>query len=308
MIKTPLLAADLFDVQNDFTKVPYPVYASVKIDGIRAFTSPQGLLSRSRKPIGNAYIRRRLRSLDFYVDGELVAVDSNGNPKTYRETSSAVRSADGEPEFKFMVFDYVYAPDANDYYYRNVALSQLCASAPEDFIVHVAQTVLKSAEEAEAYYKLRLHQGHEGIMLRGIHSPYKFGRSTLNEFFLTKVKPSEIDTAVVIGFVEGTENTNPTFLDEAGKTKRSTDAAGLIPNGMLGAFEVSHPKFGTFNIGGGPGLTHLLRKLYWDKRANLLGNIVQFKYDRAETSGYGKPRSPQFLQLLGTKAHKDLLP
>lgn len=308
MIHTPLLAADLFDVQNDFTKVPYPVYASVKIDGIRAFTSPQGLLSRSRKLIPNEHIRRRLRSLDFYVDGELVAVDSNGKPKTFRETTSAVRSVDGEPEFKFMVFDYVYAPDANDYYYRNVALSQLCAAAPEDFIVHVPQTVLKNANEAIGFYATMLGFGHEGIMLRGIHSPYKFGRSTLNEFLLTKVKPSETDTATVVGFEEGTENTNPAFLDETGKTKRSTDAAGLIPNGMLGAFEVSHPKFGTFSIGNGPGLTHLLRRIYWDKRGALLGNIVQFKYDRSETSGYGKPRTPQFLQLLGKKAHKDLLP
>lgn len=308
MIHTPLLAADLFDVDNDFTKVPYPVYASVKIDGIRAFTSPQGLLSRSRKQIPNDHIRRRLRSLDFYIDGELVAVDSNGKPKTFRETTSAVRSRDGDPDFKFMVFDYVYAPDANDYYYRNVALSQLCAAAPEDFIVHVQQTVLKNADDAQTYYESQLASGHEGIMLRGVHAPYKSGRSTLKEFLLTKVKPSETDTAMVIDFVEGTANTNPTFLDETGKTKRSTDAAGLIPNGMLGAFVVSHPKFGTFNVGNGPGLTHLLRQLYWKKRDSLVGNTLQFKYDRAETSGYGKPRTPQFLQLLGTKAHKDLLP
>lgn len=307
MIHTPLLAADLFDVQNDFTKVPYPVYASVKIDGIRAFTSPQGLLSRSRKLIPNEHIRRQLRSLDFYVDGELVAVDSNGKPKTFRETTSAVRSSDGEPEFKFMVFDYVYAPDADDYYYRNLALHQLAAVAPHE-VIHVHQTMIRDAEEAQRYYNIQLSVGHEGIMLRGINSPYKFGRSTLKEFFLTKVKPSETDTATVIGFIEGTENTNPAFLDETGKTKRSTDAAGLIPNGMLGAFEVSHPKFGTFSIGNGPGLTHLLRRIYWDKRGALLGNIVQFKYDRSETSGYGKPRTPQFLQLLGTKAHKDLLP
>ena len=57
-----------------------------------------------------------------------------------------------------------------------------------------------------------LDDGYEGLMLRAPDGPYKFGRSTVKENTLLKVKNFLDDEAEVIGFKEQTTNTNVNLI------------------------------------------------------------------------------------------------
>lgn len=293
-----LLAADLFKHQGrDFrTNITYPLMGSVKFDGIRAFTTPQGLKSRERKLIRNHYIQSCLAGLDNNIDGELIAIDANGNDLPYRDTSSAVMSYEGEPKFRYRVFDYFNIP-RDPYRIRYGHLELAVATNP--FVEVVEQHYLAAPNLLALFLEHQLSKGREGVMIRDPNAPYKFGRSTMNEFFLVKVKPRETDVATIIGAKEMMENTNEATVSDNGYIKRSKAAEGMVPKNTLGALTVTHKTFGEFEIGGGTYLTAIRRKLLWDNRQHLPGLQVRFTYDNAKTSGYEKPRSPQVESLLG---------
>lgn len=294
-----LLSADLFKTQGqDFqTNVPYPLYGSVKYDGIRAFTSPQGLLSRERKPIRNYYINAILRSLDYNIDGELLAVDHDGNDLSYRDTSSAVMSYDGEPRFRFRVFDY-FTVHTDSYHSRYEMLKLACSTYPKH-IELVEQTLIRNSDELKRFYESAIRQGKEGVMVRRLDAPYKFGRSTLNEFYLVKLKRRDHDLATIVGTKELMINENEAKLSPNGFIRRSKARDGLVPGGTLGTLIVTHPVFGEFEIGGGTYLTAIRRALLWSIRDRLPGLQVRFTHDNNKTSGYDKPRSPQLETILG---------
>ncbi len=291
MITRCMLAADLADVGNDFTKVPYPVMASFKIDGIRCHIGNNCALSRTNKPIQNAFIQRQLRMLDTGLDGELVVMDGN-KPAPYNLTESAVMSRDGEPDFSFKVFDY-YSHEPFYLRWDHIAPALLSNHYAEHWPHHEVRNIddLRNFEQTAVDY------GYEGVMLRDSYGAYKQGRSTLKEFGLVKVKRWETSVAQIAGLTELLANKNKAFYNERGLMERSSVQMGMVPMNTLGAFEVIHPTFGEFAIGGGPGLTDGWRKQYWDQRSSLVGKYLKFKYQHGPTSGYNKPRSPQFLGL-----------
>jgi len=91
-----------------------------------------------------------------------------------------------------------------------------------------------------------------------------------------KRKPFVDDEALVVGFVEKEHNDNPLEYNERGLAFRSSSKDGKRPAGVLGALVVSHPKFGTFNIG--TGFTDKDRNEIWWNREMYLNKLVTFKY------------------------------
>src|SRR5437899_138139 len=91
-------------------------------------------------------------------------------------------------------------------------------------------------------------RGFEGVMLRKPDGPYKFGRSTVREGYLMKVKRFTQEEAVVVGYEEQETNLNEATKDALGHTKRSSHKAGKRPAGVLGALRVSNGH-GEFSIG-----------------------------------------------------------
>lgn len=291
-----MLSADLADWNMDLTKVPYPIYSSPKVDGIRCVIQNGRAMSRSGKRIPNDYVNDVLSIHDNNLDGELVVWDISTNRSApYHITESQIMSKWTIPNFKYLVFDYV---QPGLYLSRLAALTLYCHSQPVTSVVQLLdQTMCHNADELRQTYERQLSHGWEGTMLRRHDRDYKHGRSTLNEFGLVKLKPWVTDEARIQGFIEELENTNELTKDSLGYADRSTNKAGMVPKGRLGSFVVSHPTFGEFNIGGGPGLTHELRAEYWRIRDTLINIRVKFKHLSGPTSGYSKPRSPQFLGL-----------
>lgn len=268
----PMLAGEA-----DVAKLAYPVYASPKLDGIRFVVKDGKLLTRSLKEVPNRHTFNRYSDPLFEgLDGEMIL----GNPTAddcYRQTNSAVMSRDGEPEIDLYVFD-LHDTDRT-YFDRYELLRHGIADLRTDYprIRLLEQKHIKCADDLLAYEAELLEQGHEGVIVRGMGSPYKFGRSTAKEGYLLKLKQFKDSEAIIVGFEVQMHNANEAKVNELGHTERSTDAAGLVPMGTLGALVCKdvetqiHFKIGT-------GFTAAQRQEIWDRRPQLEGQLVKYKY------------------------------
>jgi len=145
-----------------------------------------------------------------------------------------------------------------------------------DFCYKVSFEECHHVWEIEAEEAGILNEGYEGIMLRGLNTFYKFGRSTLREQCLLKRKPFKDDEALVVGFIEKEHNDNPIEYNERGLAQRSSAKEGKRLANTLGALRVQHSTFGQFNVG--TGFTDEQRKDIWENKEKFLNRLVTFKY------------------------------
>lgn len=282
----PMLAATIEDV-ND---LKFPLYGSPKLDGIRCLIHNGEGLTRKLKPIPNKYIKSVLKQysdvLDNY-DGELLVGDN------FQETTSAVMSFEGTPKFTYHIFDYI---DTKESYARRFLLLR---NPKLDFIKFVEQKPIITLEQLQEYEKLCLINGYEGVILRRADGldRYKFGRSTINEAYLLKLKRFKDDEATIIGFEERLHNSNTLEKDNLGHAKRSSKKDGMVLANTLGAFLVKSKKFGEFSIGS--GMNDEQRLEIFNNKEKYIGKTIKFKYQ--ECGIKDKPRFPVFLGF----RHKD---
>lgn len=286
-IKKPLLA-----INFDQKKAKFPYILTPKIDGIRFLMVDGVAVSRTFKPIRNTHIQKLLQEyLPDGVDGEI----TSGN--TFQETTSAVMTIEGEPTFKIWVFDYL-DPESDKIapYYRRIADIQDKLDFHNNtypFAIEVLYgTHIDNMEELLDFEAFYLHRGFEGVMLRDPNGTYKFGRSTVNNNILLKVKRFVDDEAVLVGIVEKMHNLNPAEEDNFGNTKRSSSMEGLVPAGTMGALIVD--KNGSrFSIG--TGFDDKTRQEIWDNRVSLLAENPLVKYKFFEVGVKDLPRHPVFI-------------
>jgi DNA ligase-1 len=292
MIEKPMLAGKCSDINN----LKYPVLATPKLDGIRCLIIQQGgqkvAVSRNFKPIPNEHVRERLeRICPVGFDGELVVPEG-----TFQQTSSAIMSRDGEPDFEYQVFDWLSTSPTCGYDIRVTRLEDLFGKSlsPSDPVRLVLPDRMSTPEELEEYEQHVLSLGFEGVMVRDPYGPYKFGRSTEKEGWLLKIKRFSDSEAVIVGIEEKMHNANEAKLDELGRTKRSSHKANLTPMDTLGSLTVVDIHSGVrFNIGS--GFDDETRKTLWNCREFLRGMIVKYKYQ--PTGVKEAPRFPIYLGL-----------
>lgn len=284
----PMLAGKL----EDFAGLQFPVIASPKLDGIRCIILDGKAVTRTLKPIPNAYVRACLeqdRSLDG-CDGELLLPDMT---EPFSDVSSAIMSHDGEPEFTFAVFDWVNAPGLH---FRE-RLSRLAAMRfPEaGFVQMVEQIEVPRLDSLMALHDAHLRRGFEGTMVRRPDSPYKQGRSTEREGYLLKMKKFEDEEAIVIGFVEEMHNTNAQTRNAVGQAERSTAKAGLKGKSTLGALKLRFDDGTEFECG--TGFTAAQRVEIWREPERFIRQRAKIKHQPppgGRPAGV-KPRIPVFL-------------
>jgi DNA ligase-1 len=274
----PMLAASC----DDLDQLRYPLLATPKIDGIRCLIIDGVAMSRSLKPIPNAYIQSVLGKPEFNgLDGELLVGSS------FQDATSGIMSAGGEPDFRYYVFDKW--DDLAGYEERVAELDCYPACAR---ITQLIPVELRDRAELDTYSAEMLADGHEGIMVRLPDGLYKNGRATFREGYLTKIKPFEDADATVVGFAERMHNSNAATTNALGRTERSSHQANLVPMRTLGALIVTSPLWKeTFNIG--TGFTDAQRSAVWESRESLIGRTVKFKYQAIGTKD--APRIPVFL-------------
>lgn len=291
----PMLAGK---VPADLSQLNFPLYVSPKIDGVRCTIIDGQPLSRKLKVIPNRFVQDTLslgRTING-LDGELVVGPPTGMDLMQR-TISGVMSLDGEPDFTFWVFDLVRlggaprvaSPGFEDRYAEMVKKVQRCAHTRIRFVPHVR---VNNLEELMHFETEAVSNGYEGIMLRGVRSPYKFGRSTTREQWLLKFKRWEDAEARIVGFEEKMHNTNEAKKNALGHTERSTKKEGMVPAGTLGNLLCEDVKTSQV-LSIGSGLTDAMRAEIWANREAYLGKIVTYKHF-AVTGVKDAPRFPIF--------------
>lgn len=282
-ITKPMLAGTF---EADKARFPYCV--TPKIDGIRFLMVDGVAMSRSFKPIRNAHVQRMLaRTLPDGVDGELTSGD------TFQSSSSAIMSADGTPDFLCWIFDYVdpEVPEIAPYKNRiwDWRLQEL--SKDNDWITILTPELARDEAELKTLEAAYLESGFEGAMVRDPEGTYKFGRSTVKENTLLKVKRFLDDEAVVVDILEKQHNQNEVDYDAFGNIKRSTCQDGMVGAGTAGTLVVRNEEGVEFGIG--TGLDDAMRAEIWNNRSRYIGSMVKYKY--FPVSIKEKPRHPVFL-------------
>ena len=297
-ITKPMLAASLENIDS----IKFPVYVTPKLDGIRCLKIDGNIVSRTFKPIRNAELAAAVKDLlPDGSDGELIMGG------TFQNTTSMVMSADktiGNEKAYFYWFDYVLDDNKKTYLERIDDMKKFVEEHPEILtaspvkIVPLIPTEINTAEELVQYESEVLEKGFEGVMLRTSHGPYKFGRSTLKEGSLVKMKKFDDDDAIVIGFISSSSRRMLPTKDEFGYAKRSSHKDGKIDQDTLGSLIVVWRET-EFSIGS--GFTAEQRKEFWDQRNNLIGKLVKFKYFAT-----GMKEAPRFPIFLGFRHPDDM--
>lgn len=284
----PMLACkDLKDY--DQLEGRYPLLASPKLDGIRAITYGGELVSRRLKRLPNEHMQRRFDYLPSGLDGEVIVGDPC-SPTCFNTTTSGVMSKGGEPDVTFYLFDRIDV--TYGFEHRQKLIEQWHEKYAYDDVKIVHQSLIHNKDQLISFEWAMLEQGYEGVMLRSLDGKYKFGRSTLREGGLMKLKRFEDSEARILGTVELMHNNNEQTTDKLGRSKRSSHKANMEPGDTLGALSVVDIHTGVkFELGS--GYTAELRKQLWIDKEDIVGKIVKYKYFPIGVKD--KPRHPTFL-------------
>jgi DNA ligase 1 len=277
----------LLSGKADLTQIKYPVLATPKLDGIRCVIHEGEAKSRNLKPIPNVHIRKTLAGL-ISLDGELMV---NGD---FNVVQGDVMRESGTPDFTYNVFDEFTNPD-HPYSARIGALRT--TPLPSEIKI-ISPLLINNETELLQQLDTYLDQGYEGLMFRAPDGKYKFGRSTVNEGILLKVKKFLDDEAELIGITEKMTNHNPKVKDKLGRSQRSSHKANKTPAGTAGSLTVRWQGH-EFKIGFGPGFNDVVKKELWDNRNTHINKMVTFSYQELSAKGI-----PRFGKLIGFR-HKD---
>lgn len=274
--------------------IEYPVLVSPKLDGIRCLIVDGKVVSRSLKPIPNEHVQR-LYGHEMYngLDGELIVGDATAK-NAFNSTTSGIMSKDGNPDVTFFVFDDFSNPTLP---FKERFVSAVKRITKDDGKYHqyfapVGHAIIEGHEKLEESENNVLRMGYEGLMIRDPMGEYKFGRSTLKQGWLLKLKRFEDSEAEIIGYEQLMHNTNEAKKNELGYQERSSKKEGKEPKPMIGAIKVRDVHTGVeFDIG--TGFDRKQRRKFWRGREYLFGKIVKYKYQ--PTGVKDKPRFPVFL-------------
>ena len=284
-IQRPLLASAF-----DPDKAIFPYLATPKIDGIRFLMVNGQAVSRSFKPIRNEFIQDAVADLPDGIDGELTCGTN------FQDSTSGIMRIKGEPDFHVWIFDYVEAgPEEILNYEQRMRQLKVLEALDEFTFLEGKYTILYPQEANDLADVQRLEdefisQGHEGVMLRDPEGTYKFGRSSVKENIILKVKKFLDDEATVVGFVEKNHNQNEPVRNQWGYIERKGGQGGLVPAGVLGSF-ILEKNCQTFKCGS--GLNDELRKEIWENQDEYLGKTVKYKFMSHGVKDL--PRHPIFL-------------
>jgi DNA ligase-1 len=280
----PMLASNV-----ELESIRYPVYATPKYDGIRCVIRGGKALSRKLLPIPNLHVQNVLSKCPNNLDGELIC-----HGKTFNQIQSEIMREDGEPKFTFYVFDII---DTKAPYLdrieklEDMELPSCCKKVIPSEIQNEDELLDAEREAVEEF-------DFEGLMIRSGDGPYKYGRATAKQGYLSKLKRFTDAEATIIGYEELQHNTNEQTRDALGHAKRSHKKEGMVPAGTLGAFIVRDGEQ-TFKVA--TGLTAAERQEYWDKKEDMIGKLVKYKFQEA-----GAKDLPRFPTFLGIRHPDDL--
>lgn len=286
----PMLAGKMKD-DGDYDKITFPVITTPKLDGIRVLMKDGQLWTRSlKKPLPNIAIQdHAVHMFPDGIDGEIITYHDQARTqmKKLNQIASDVMSSDGSPYWRFHAFDDFTIPSL-PYQERLVSLYEKVQGIER--IEFVPPVRVQNKEELLALHAENVGAGWEGTMYRYPLGAYKYGRSTLREGGLVKIKDFLDDEATVIGFEELFRNENESKTNALGRSERSSHKAGMVAADTLGSLVCRWNKGPDFNVG--TGFTMAERDEIWQNRDDYAGLKATIKY---QTILKDKPEFPVFV-------------
>lgn len=205
----PLLAPN---ESVDLSTLNYPLLASTKLDGIRCIFKNGEILSRSLKQIQNKQLRERFEPIRKYsldkgliLDGEIYA-----HGMSFQEITHYVMTQDLEDEvlpesLKFYCFDSLVVETVFEPFEKRYERAWMISKQYTNIMEIVRHIPVESEKRIEDVFICVLKDGYEGLILRDPNASYKYGRGTIKEGIIYKVKPFVTFDAQITGVVQSTE-------------------------------------------------------------------------------------------------------
>ena len=240
----------------DEKRIDFPVYADIKLDGIRCIATlgdETKLVSRNGKAFKNySSIADEIKKLDFNddyrIDGEITC----GHFQNLMRTIS--RKEDGIELAKDAIYNIFDIQLVNcTFEKRQQYLERLRHIIAHKKLKHlrtVPGKIIQNMIELIAFYNETLSAGFEGIIVKSLNGIYEYRRS----YSWMKMKPIETIDIKIISVEEGD-----------GKYKN-----------QLGAFICKLSNGSEVRVGS--GLSDFDRKEYWMKQKQLIGKMIEVKY------------------------------
>ena len=207
----PMLAEMCHDVRELLKESGQPLAFEYKFDGARVQIHVQGdvvrIFSRRLSDVTESLpdvvdqVKSCLRGVrEAVLDGEAVAVDEEGRPLPFQELLRRfrrIRNVLEESEripLKLWIFDVLYlnGVDLLDQPYR-VRRKKLEEIVDRQYLTPMIIT--SDPDEVVKFLERAIREGHEGLMIKKLDSPYRPGR---REKLWLKLKPAEnLDLVIV---------------------------------------------------------------------------------------------------------------
>ena len=211
---------------NEIKKMEWPLLATPKKDGIRAFTLLGQVLTKTFKPIPNLHIWARLISLPPGLDGEIIAGD-------YNQTRIAVMTSAGKPDFTFYIFDYSLIPGT--YIERMARVDELCLPS---WCKVLSPILINNVKEFRIFEKQCLKEKNEGVILREANGLSSAGGYKVKKFKDAEAEVIEIKRekkAVTVRGINGEFEGKVFSLAMSGSEAKITDIITYVyqPHGSM---------------------------------------------------------------------------
>ena len=287
---SPILAPNQ---EANLDKIKYPILASYKLDGIRCLFYKGQILSRSLKPIQNKQLKEKFEPLRKYSENNNCILDGEiySPTLTFQEITSFVMTQDFEDKktvkkygevltipdhLKFYCFDSVREEKYEEEFYVRCLKTQLITDNFPLLSVFVKQIDLYNKKEVKDYFRKALKDSFEGLILRDPNGRYKFGRGTLNEGLIYKVKPFRAFDAKITGVVQATKvvpNAEKT-INELGRSVTSKKKDDRVLIEKASAFNVLYEgKELKVTL----AMTDEEKEVVWKNRGEFIGRTIEYK-------------------------------
>lgn len=289
----PMLATNI-----KITDLRLPVYASLKLEGVRGEFTPVGLYTRPMKQFGNKWVAAHFVELveyckerGIYVEGEFYR---HGIP--FNELSSITRRRQHPDTAKLQlhIFD-VYNPDDPGLPFRDRSydIDRVVKEAGCPNVYATDQRLMTDHDSIQKFYENAIEDGYEGLCFKHPNEKYKMGRSTKNEQKFLRIKAEDTYDGIVLEIVERLENLVESKPNELGFMSKAQDKDQKAHTGMAAVAITKVKGISTpVRVTLSRGLSDFDREDIWEDRESYVGNHIRFV--GIPVPGMEKPRAPRF--------------
>lgn len=265
----------------DLSTLKYPVYVSVKMDGVRCIAIDKKAKGRSLLDFPNLALQQLFHHPYLAgLDGELIDGPINADDAC-RRTTSVVSSFDKPVnKISFNIFDVFNHPDKTlPFKDRIKILKERFENIKElfPFLTLVQYELVNNEEELLAFEKRALDDGFEGIIIRNPDGLYKYGRSTKKEQYFLRLKRFSDSEMRITGFKQELKNNNKLEKDLNGYAKRSSAKENLVAKQKVGVIVGVDIHTGK-DVNIGTGFDDKLAQDMFNNPDKYLNKIVKYQF------------------------------